>query len=127
MSFGSKLRAARRAMNGQRPRKRRAKRNPYASEYKRGKNTSKGNYYVLEPKTGIMYPPTGRGYSLKGAKDYARISSQRRKNGTWGNDRYVLRGRDGMVVRVYSHGRRVWPVRPGQLDRLTRAEHPRNL
>jgi len=60
-------------------------------------------------------------YSLSSAKSYARIGSQT------GRDRRVLRGKGGPVIRLYSGGKRKWPVRESQLERLLPTEIPRRL
>lgn len=81
-------------------------------------NPSKKSYYVKIKGEGITYGP----YSLRSAKDFARIGSQT------GNDRYVLRGGpSGSKVRQYSGGERVWPVYEAQLRGLLSSEHPKRL
>lgn len=78
-----------------------------------------GRYYVHIPRAWEVYGP----YALKRAKDFARIGSQ------FGDERVVTRGLDGVVVRVYEDGERVWPVTERQLvdQGLTRGELPKKL
>jgi hypothetical protein len=66
----------------------------------------------------IYYNNDGNGYTLSGAKNFARIGSQKRKDGTWGEDRAVTRGVRGPVIRVYSHGERLWPLYASQVNAL---------
>jgi hypothetical protein len=60
-------------------------------------------------------------YALPRAKDFARIGSQT------GGDRVVTRGFRGPVVRIYSAGKRLWPMDLAQAGHLTRSELPRSL
>jgi hypothetical protein len=94
-----------------------------------------GKYFVhvTTDEPPIYYDNSGKGYTLRGAKNFARIGSGKRKNGTWGEDRAVTRGLRGPLIRVYHHGQREWPVYREQLDslkgveRLTRNETPSDL
>lgn len=56
------------------------------------------------------------GYSLRSAKDFARIGSQT------GLPRRVYKGRK--LIREYRRGKRVWPTQPRQMRGLTKAEIP---
>lgn len=89
---------------------------PYAPTPKgnpRGKN-----YYVRIKGERVTYGP----YTLKSAKDFARIGSQ------FGSTRYVRRGTGtGPRVRTYTSGERRWPVRESQLGGLLPSERPRRL
>lgn len=80
-----------------------------------------GKYSVGIPADDIMYS----GYSLKSAKDFARIGSQH------GSKRIVIRKSDRagywVLVRVYENGKRTYPVVEEQLRHLTRGECPRKL
>lgn len=66
----------------------------------------------------IYYNNDGDGYTLSGAKNFARIGSQKRKDGTWGEDRAVTRAVRGPVIRVYRHGERLWPLYASQVNAL---------
>jgi hypothetical protein len=75
-------------------------------------------YYVRIKGERAVYGP----YTLKSAKDFARIGSQ------FGKTRYVKRGSgSGQRVRTYSDGERTWPVRESQLGGLLSSERPRRL
>jgi hypothetical protein len=75
-------------------------------------------YYVRIKGERVVYGP----YTLKSAKDFARIGSQT------GSPRYVKRGSGtGPRVRTYSGGRRVWPKTESQLGGLLPSERPRRL
>jgi hypothetical protein len=74
-----------------------------------------GKYYVhvigASKTEQIRYGP----YSLSGAKNFARISTTRRKSGSKSIDRAVTRGAQGPVIRVYGtspneQGERLWPL-----------------
>lgn len=56
--------------------------------------------------------------SLDRAKSFARIGSQK------GAPREVVRGKDGVVVRVYDGGIRVFPVSEKGLEGLSEKETP---
>jgi hypothetical protein len=60
-------------------------------------------------------------YSIKGAKDFARIGSQ------YGGRRAVTRGVRGPIIRVYERGHRRWPRGKDEIKRagLTRGETPK--
>ena len=79
-----------------------------------------GKYYVhvIGDDPPILYDNGGRGYTLRNSKAFARIGSQRRKDGSWGEDRVVTRGPRGPVIRVYHHGERLWPMYRSQLKAL---------
>jgi len=59
-------------------------------------------------------------YTLKSAKDYARIASQH------GDPTEVFKS-SGQMVRRYVGGQRQWPVRPTDAARLPASERPRRL
>jgi hypothetical protein len=76
-----------------------------------------GKYFVHIEKDGTAYGP----YSLKSAKDFARIGSQH------GSARAVTRGLEGPRVRLYAEGVRRWPTTARQCRGLTVGEQPRAL
>jgi len=82
-------------------------------------------YYVhfVDDDPVLVYGP----YSLKSAKDFARIGSQPGKSG--GGRRAVFTGQKpgSRLVRVYEEGERVWPRTVGALSALSQAEVPRVL
>ena len=94
-----------------------------------------GRYTVhfVDEEPPIYYNNGGRGYSLSGAKNFARIGSQQQRDGVWGGDRVVTRGVRGPIIRVYHHGLRLWPLYRSQLSslpknqKLTAAETPHDL
>jgi hypothetical protein len=96
--------------------------NPRSSKKSRG-----SGYFVLVVGTSEVYPKPGSssypgGYSLKTAQDFARIGSQT------GAPRKVLRGSsNGIVVRKYVDGKRVWPKTQAQASSLRPAERPSKL
>jgi hypothetical protein len=57
-------------------------------------------------------------YTLSNAMSFARIGTQKRKDGSWSEDRAVARGRSGPVVRVYSHSERIWPIYADHVNKL---------
>jgi hypothetical protein len=93
------------------------------------KSAKPGRYFVHVPDDVpvIYYDNDGKGYSLAGAKQFARIGSGH------GKGRAVTRGKHGPVIRVYSGGERLWPLYADQLNglsgksALTRGEVPRML
>lgn len=90
----------------------------FSREYSIARNASRKTYYVKIKGEGVTYGP----YSLKSAKDFARIGSQT------GKDRYVLRGSpSGSKIRNYSGGQRVWPIHESQLRGLLSSERPKRL
>jgi hypothetical protein len=83
-------------------------------------------YYVIVRSPRPFY--YAKGYTLKNAKAFARIGSQRRKSGVKAYDRVIVRGNPrGQIVRVYSDGKRVWPLFDDQLIGLRAAEIPSDL
>lgn len=84
-------------------------------------------YSVRVSGTNEVYPKPGSdsypgGYLLKKAQDFARIGSQT------GAPRKVLRGGpNGVVVRKYVDGKRVWPKTQAQASSLRPAERPSKL
>jgi len=83
-----------------------------------------GTYYVhagTVSRQGVFTADETWGpYSLKSAKDFARIGSQTGKYA-----RAVSRGTRGLVVRVYRHGERVFPVLAADMTGLTAHERPK--
>ncbi len=65
--------------------------------------------HVTTDEPPIYYNNEGKGYTFSGAVNYGRIGTQKRKDGSWGEDRAITRGVRGPIVRVYSHDNRVWP------------------
>ena len=61
----------------------------------------------------VYYNNEGSGYTLSGAKNFARIGSQQ------ANDRAVTRGVRGPLVRVYRKGERMWPWYASQVNGLS--------
>jgi hypothetical protein len=59
-------------------------------------------------------------YTLKSAKDYARIASQ------YGDPTEIYRD-DEDLVRRYVRGQRQWPIRPRDADQLMSSEIPKRL
>jgi hypothetical protein len=82
------------------------------------RNQKRKGYYVRIKGERAVYGP----YTLKSAKDFARIGSQ------FGKTRYVRRGSGtGPRVRTYTDGERRWPVRESHLGGLLSSERPRRL
>jgi len=69
----------------------------------------------------IFYDNEGKGYTFNGAVNFGRISTQKRKDGTWGEDRAITRGKRGPIVRVYHHGEKLWPLYASQVNSLSGA------
>jgi len=61
-------------------------------------------------------------YSLRAAKDFARIGSQ-----TGRHARAVTRSKTIFLVRIYKEGQRTFPITEVDLAGLTRGERPRKL
>lgn len=84
-----------------------------------------GSYFVhmVDDDPVLVYGP----YTLKSAKDFARIGSQPGKSG--GGRRAVLDGPSpgSRMIRVYEEGDRVWPRTLEQLENLAASERPRVL
>lgn len=102
--------------------------NPKKPHKTRGKSHSSGSGYFVRvsgtkqiwPKPGTEYYP--RGYPLRKAQDFARIGSQT------GEPRKVLRGGpNGVVIRKYVDGKRVWPKTVAQASSLKPIERPSKL
>lgn len=74
-----------------------------------------------------------KGYDWPNVKAFARIGTQKRKDGTWSEDRVITRGLRGPIVRIYHHGQREWPVYASQVNMLrgkkslTSKEMPKKL
>lgn len=89
--------------------------------------------HVTTDEPPIYYDNDGKGYAFSNAKTFARIGSKRRKDGSWGEDRAVSRGKRGPVIRVYHHGEKLWPLYASQVNKLvgssclTANEMPRKL
>ena len=94
---------------------------------KKQSSSSGTRYFVRVSGTNEVYPKPGSkdypgGYSLRSAQDFARIGSQT------GAPRKVLRGSpNGVVVRKYVDGKRVWPKTQAQASSLRPAERPSKL
>lgn len=94
---------------------------------KKQSGSSGTRYFVRVSGTNEVYPKPGSdsypgGYLLKKAQDFARIGSQT------GAPRKVLRGSpNGVVVRKYVDGKRVWPKTQVQASSLRPAERPSKL
>jgi len=87
---------------------------------------ARGSYVVFFTARGAEGVPSVYGrYSLKSAKDYARISSQHGAPAEVWRGGYRTAG--SKRVRRYEAGERAWPLRPRDLEGLRKAEVPRQM